>query len=75
MGQRDYYNYLMSNTEVLIKKFDYDSLFDMGKVLPYRERITFDYKIICLLEEKEFFETVSLLKNEKRFLKLLIKKK
>jgi len=53
-----------------IKKYDYETLFNKGNILPYKKRLNYYYKIRCILDNVEYKEVLALLKYEDDFLKL-----
>ena len=66
------YKFLMDNAEKLCEVYDYETLFNKGKILPYKKRLNYSYKIRCILDNLEYKEVLALLKYEDDFLKTLI---
>lgn len=73
MKKIEFYDYLMANSELLYKKYREDTLFKLGRRLDYNKRITFDYKIYCIKNNKKFSSSFVFYDNEKFFLDKLIR--
>ncbi len=53
------YKFLMDNAEKLYKEYDYETLFNKGKILPYKKRLNYYYKIRCISDNLEYKEVLA----------------
>ncbi|MBR2997915.1 MAG: hypothetical protein IKF37_02425 [Bacilli bacterium] len=66
------YEELINKAHTLFVEKSEEELYDLGKLLPFRERTSYDYKIKSLKENFEFYEPYSEYYNKKHMIETII---
>ena len=64
------FNFLDSDKR---KEYSYDELYNLGKSLDYKQRVKYDYKLNCIMNNESYKVLFSDICHEKNFIRKLIK--
>ena len=72
MEEEKIYQDLLEHGDFLLKNYSEEDLYQLGKTLSYRHRISYDYYLFCKKNEKTFQEYLSVFEHEKILLGKLV---